>query len=55
MKAWSAYIISAAYNQNALQKTFTMEANTMYPDQTAPLGSSLTWVYIFGNIGNQRT
>ena len=36
-------ILSAYYfccvNSNALQNTFSMEANTMNPDQTAPKGA----------------
>ena len=57
-------IMSAAYFQNALQNTFTMESNIMNPDQTAPLsasilfehadyskGSCLIWIHIVCNIG----
>ena len=35
LKMWSAYYICCMYS-NALQNTFTMEANTMNPEQTAP-------------------
>ena len=34
---------------------FTMEANTMKPDQTAPIGSSLIWVHIVCNEGDKST
>ena len=34
---------------------FIMDANTMNPDQTAPLGSSLIWVHIVCNKGCLRT
>ena len=29
---------------NAPQNSYTMEANTMSPDQTAPMGAFLIWV-----------
>ena len=37
MKMLSAHFIFCIYS-NALQKTFTIEANTMIPDQTASKG-----------------
>ena len=32
-----------------------MESNTMNPDQTAPIGSSLIWVHVVCNIGYKIT
>ena len=39
--------MSAAYIQNALQNTLTIEANSMNPDQTATLGAVWSWFIVF--------
>ena len=49
---------TAAYIQANFRLDFSMEVNTMNPDQTAPFGprlrSSLIWVHIICNIGYLR-
>ena len=42
-------------HSNSLKNYFTMEANTINSDQTAPKGSSLIWVHIVCNIDYQST
>ena len=51
-KILSAYYICCIYS-DALQNSFAMEANTMNPDQTAPL--NLIWVHIVCKIASQNT
>ena len=36
---FSSPVMSTAYYSTALQTNFIMEANTMNPDQTAPMGA----------------
>ena len=45
-------MLSAEYIQLLFRLLFTMEANTMNPDQTAP-NSSLIWVHIVCNLSYQ--
>ena len=50
--SWKCLLFtSTAYIQVYFWLDFIMEANTMYPDQTAPLGSNLIWVHIVCNTG----
>ena len=49
MKMLPTYYICCIYS-NALKKTFTVEANTMNPDQTAPF----IRVHTFCNIDYQK-
>ena len=54
LKMLSAFT-SAAYTQVLFRLDFILEANTMNTDQTAPHGSSLTWVHIVCNNSYLRT
>ena len=52
-----AYYVCCIYS-NALQKNLTLEANTMYPDQTAPFGQKLRFIarYLrYSNYGSRTT
>ena len=46
---------SIAYIIMHFRLDFIIEANTMNPDQTAPLGSSLIWVHSVCNVGYEST
>ena len=47
--------MSAAYIQIHYKNTFTMESNTINPDQTTPKGAVWSEPILFGSIGYQST